>query len=278
MKTALMLTLSGVLTTNYTGAQLTAAKDAAVAMGHHHFNVNDVEAHKRFWKLMGGKEAKLGSIDLMKFPNVLIFLRKKEPTGGTRGTIVNHIGFQVRELKPLIAKLKQAGVPIVTRTEVSGGRAQDDIYYIEGQNTYLAFVLTPDEAKVELMQNSSLTVPIVNHHIHFYGPDIPGMKSWYTKMFGAKPGKRGHFEAADLPGVNLTFSGSDPTVRRTQDTVLDHIGFEVKNLQAFCKKLESMGVTFDRPYRRIDSLNLSIAFFTDPWGTYIELTEGLSGF
>jgi hypothetical protein len=31
------------------------------------------------------------------------------------------------------------------------------------------------------------------------------MKVWYVRVFDAKPGKRGNFEAADMPGVNLTF-------------------------------------------------------------------------
>ena len=50
------------------------------------------------------------------------------------------------------------------------------------------------------------------------------------------------------------------------------------NLEEFCRQLEAKGVTFDRPYGRVDSLNIAIAFFTDPFGTYIELTEGLDGF
>ena len=257
-------------------AQLTAAKNAEVAMGHHHLNVTDIGAHTRFWSdLLGGEHVKLGRTDVMKFPNALVFLRQQASSGGTRGTIVNHVGFHVRELKSLISKLKQAGVPIVTRTEISGGRAKGDIYHIEAQNLYLAFVLGPDDIKVELLEDSSMDVPIENHHIHFYGPDIPGMKSWYVKMLGAKPGRRGNFEAADVPGVNLTFSGAEGKAKGLQGTVLDHIGFEVKNLEAFCKKLEAMGIRFDRPYRKIDSINLGIAFLTDPWGTYIELTEGL---
>jgi hypothetical protein len=93
-------------------------------------------------------------------------------------------------------------------------------------------------------------------------------------MFAAVPGKRGDNQAADVPGINLTFSKSpDPTVT-TKGRVLDHIGFEVKGLEAYCKKLESQGVKFDRPYGKIAS-GLAIAFLTDPWGTYIELTEGL---
>ena len=60
--------------------------------------------------------------------------------------------------------------------------------------------------------------------------------------------------------------------------MIDHIGFEVDNLEAFCKKLEEQGVEFDIPFRTIESIGLSVAYLTDPWGTYIELTEGLDDF
>ena len=56
--------------------------------------------------------------------------------------------------------------------------------------------------------------------------------------------------------------------------MLDHIGFEVKDLQAFCRKLEAAGVKFDEPYSKAPS-GFARAMLTDPWGTSIELTEGL---
>ena len=62
----------------------------------------------------------------------------------------------------------------------------------------------------------------------------------------------------------------------THGRSLDHIGFEVRDLAAFCKRLEARGVKFDRPYSRLDDVNVGYAFFTDPNGTFIELTEGLS--
>ena len=49
----------------------------------------------------------------------------------------------------------------------------------------------------------------------------------------------------------------------------------MKDLEAFTKKLEADGIKLDRPYTKVAALGISIAFFTDPWGTYIELTEGL---
>ena len=62
----------------------------------------------------------------------------------------------------------------------------------------------------------------------------------------------------------------------TKGRAVDHIGLEVKNLEEFCKKLEAAGVKLDRPFTRLPNSATAIAFLTDPWGTYIELTENLS--
>ncbi len=35
-------------------------------------------------------------------------------------------------------------------------------------------------------------------------------------------------------------------------------------------------ITLDQPYTKVAALNIAIAFISDPWGTYIELTEGLN--
>ena len=56
-----------------------------------------------------------------------------------------------------------------------------------------------------------------------------------------------------------------------------NIGFDITGLEAFCKRLESMGVKFDAPYRRNPD-GIATAMLTDPWGTSIELSEGLRRF
>jgi catechol 2,3-dioxygenase-like lactoylglutathione lyase family enzyme len=257
-------------------AQLPPPSAGPIVMGHHHFNVSDVNAQKHFWvDLLGAEAVPLGKMTVIKMPNGLIALTAKPPSGGSRGTMINHVGFQVPDVKALVAKLKADGVPIVTQQEVSGGRAKTDVYYTEAQKTNLAFVLAPDDIKVELMENPSLKVPIVNHHTHFAAPDVKAMQQWYADMFGAKPMMRGQFEAADLPGVNLTFSPTVGGEVGTKGRAIDHTGLEIRGLEAFCKQLEAKGVKFDVPYREVPALGLKIAFLTDPWGTYLELTEGL---
>jgi catechol 2,3-dioxygenase-like lactoylglutathione lyase family enzyme len=256
-------------------------KDGSISCNHLLLNVSDVEAHKKFWAgTLGGVSIRVGTSggEVVKYADLLIFLRDQPPTGSTKGTVVNHFGLQVPDLRETVDQLRAAGYPIATMTEVSAANAKnikDDLAFIPDQNTYIAYVTGPDQTKLELVENKALTVPIALHHLHFFTPQIEEMKAWYGRVFGAKPGKRGSFEAADLPGANLTFSASADPLVGTKGRLLDHIGFEVKNLENFCKQLDSTGTSLDRSYSAVPELSISNAFITDPWGTYIELTEGL---
>jgi catechol 2,3-dioxygenase-like lactoylglutathione lyase family enzyme len=139
----------------------------------------------------------------------------------------------------------------------------------------IAFVMGPDDTKVELIENTAIDQPIRLHHIHWAAADGEAMRAWYAEHFGAAPGTRINQPAADLPGVNLTFAPSTDALVPTRGRALDHIGFEVRNLRDFVSGLEARGITMDRGYTEVESLGIAIAFLTDPWGTYIELTEGL---
>src|SRR6267378_988076 len=98
-------------------AQLVAAKDGPVVYGHHHLNVTSIDEHKKFWvNALGGKSVKVGTspYDVVMFPNVLIFLRQQAPTGGTKGTTVNHVAFAVANLRQAVDNAKAAGYRIAT--------------------------------------------------------------------------------------------------------------------------------------------------------------------
>ena len=261
-------------------AQLTADADGPIVYGHHHLNVTNIDAHKRFWiDTLGGTLVTVGDFEIVKFPNVLVFLRERAPSGGSKGTTVNHVGFRVPDIRATVDAVRAAGYPIVTADEVPATlEVLDDLAYIADQDTHIAYTMAPDAVKVEFVDRPDQAQPIALHHIHFATEDVDAMKAWYVKTFDARPGMRGSFEAADLPGVNLTYSPSAERLAGTQGRSLDHIGFEVRGLEAFCEKLEAQGVTFDRPYTQVPSLGIAIAFFTDPFGTYIELTEGLVDF
>ena len=263
-------------------AQLLVAREGPVVYGHHHLNTTNMAAQKKFFvDSLGGTVVKFGANqqEIVKFPNVLIFFRPMQaPTGGSIGTTVNHIGFSVPDLRPVIDKIKANGFKMITRTEVAATQDVKDDIAVLNPSTSIAFALGPDEVKVELVQVKTQTAPIQLHHIHFFGQQNVEMEAWYVKTFGAKarPANPGSaFVTADLPGVALNFTPSPTPVVGTQGRSIDHIGFEIKNLEAFTKKLEADGIKLERPYTKVAGSNLALAFIKDPWGTYIELNEGL---
>jgi len=262
-KNILALTIILLLLAGTAWAQAFQPNEAGVTMGHWHLNTRDVEASKKIFVAMGGTYAKPGNFEIVRFPGVQVILHlgpgAAPPTGGTVGSIVNHVGFTVQNVQQSVAKWKAAGVPVLPGTN---GRTDQ------------AFVETPDKLRIEILEDKNQKFPIQHHHVHFNVPEsvIPQIQAWYAKTFGAKAGTRGQNQAADLPGANLTFSKADGPAVTTKGRALDHIGFDITNLEAFCKKLEAAGIKLDRPLTR-NANGGALAFIYDPWGTYIELNE-----
>jgi catechol 2,3-dioxygenase-like lactoylglutathione lyase family enzyme len=242
-------------------AQLLPGNDKGVAMGHIHLLVSDLEVHKKLWvDALGAKVVKAGALELYEFPGVQVALRKGTPSGGNQGTVLDHLGFKVKDLAATKAKITAGGASVLSENPGAGQM----------------MVLFPDGVKIEFTEDKTLTQPVVHHHIHFATPQIEEQRVWYEKTFGAKLGMSGRFKAAEIPGVDIRWNASEKALPGTKGRSVDHIGFEVANLEAFCKKLEAEGIKFDMPFRSVPQLGLSIAFLTDPWGVYIELTEGLA--
>ena len=192
---------------------------------------------------------------------------------------MNHIGFSVPNLRQTVDKLKSGGFKMVTSAEAPPTvKVQDDIGLTSGGDVSgIAYVIGPDDVKVEIVEIKKQTAPIASHHVHFFSQKPEEVQAWYVKIFGSKPraAATNGIIGSDLPGIGLSVSNSPMPVAGTRGRVIDHIGFEVKGLEAFVKKLEAQGIKLDRPYTPVPALGISIAFITDPWGTYIELTEGL---
>ena len=267
--------------------QLAAANAAGVAMGHLHYRVRDVEANRKFWSALGGEEVR-GQVPnqvpgqalarapvVLKFEDVLVVLEQGDSPGGTEGSVLNHVAFRVPSLTQVeAAGLKVArlnGFPGVASVTTPEG---ERIELFENAATNLTFTQDAGfDDVVARRHNQPLVSPIAFHHVHLYVPDgqVAAAKAWYAKVFGGIPGKRSNYDAVDLPGVNLNFSSAPRPTVPTRGRMLDHLGFEISNLPAFCKKLGAMGVTLDGP-----CVGKTVSL-TDPWGTSIELTEGLRG-
>jgi catechol 2,3-dioxygenase-like lactoylglutathione lyase family enzyme len=261
-------------------AQLSPPNAAGVAMGHLHYVVRDVAANKAFWVALGGKPITFnGTTEGALFPDVVVLLRQGEPSAPTEGSVVNHVAFRVKSL----AAIEKAGFKVEYLAQIPG---VGSVHSPEGERvelfddqlaTNLWFKVDGDGKDTFAdRHNRNITVPIIAHHIHLNVPEgqVEAAQDWYAEHFGGVRGMRWRYDAVDLPGININISAVPATQAPTRGRMLDHIGFEVRNLEAFCRELEAKGIKFDRPYSTLPS-GFGLAFLTDPWGTYIELTEGL---
>lgn len=260
--------------------QLAAPNRAGVAMGHYHFVVRDVAASARFWTTLGGIASKAGAHTVVRIGDLIVVLAEGESSGVSGSSVLNHVAFRVPSLAALEAaglRIERAGpdLPGIGTVRTAEG---ERLELFDGTATNVGF--TPDAGLTDPIadrHNRPSTVPIASHHFHLYLPDeaaVGKAKAWYAKTFGGTPGKRWRYDAVDLPGININFGVAPRPVQPMKGGTIDHVGFEVTNLDAFAQALEAAGVSFDVRYHK-DADGIGTARLTDPWGTAIELTEGL---
>jgi len=262
MKTRLLLVFAALTVTTPAFAQLAAPNAAGVAIGHIHINAADVDAQSRFWTTAGGTIVQREKITMVQFPGIYILLRKQDSSGGSVGSTINHFGFFVRDFEASVAKWKAAGLTWepVTNPQVGQG-----------------FLTGPDGVRIELYENKMISAPLQMHHIHLFVPDQLAAQKWYVDHFGAIAGKRAAFETANVPGTELTMAKANAPQAPTKGRSVDHMGFEVKNIDAFVAKLQAAGIKTDAAIRSsTNAAGIRLAYVTDPWGTEIEITEGLA--
>jgi catechol 2,3-dioxygenase-like lactoylglutathione lyase family enzyme len=242
-------------------AQLGKPNAQGVSVGHVHLVVRDAEAHKKLWVLLGAEVTHAGSLELLKFPGLFVILTPGAPTDGSEGSTLNHFGFAVPNVDAVKARLTGAGLPTVR----------------ELTNPKRWVTTFPDLVTVEFLEVPTQTIPITGHHLHVSTTEMEPLRAWYLKTFGGAAETRRGFLSAVFDQGEVDMIQAEAPQAPTRGRSVDHIGFEVKDLAAFCKKLEAEGVKFDTPYREMPQLGgLKLAFITDPVGTRIELTEGLA--
>jgi catechol 2,3-dioxygenase-like lactoylglutathione lyase family enzyme len=220
-------------------AELSPPNAAGVAMGHLHYVVRDVAANKTFWVALGGRSVLFnGTTEGIVFPDVVVLLRQGEPTGGTQGSVVNHVAFRVKS----VAAIEKAGFDVEYNEQYPGVAS---VHTPEGERielfdddlaTNLGFTIDDGGTSAAAERhNRKLEVPIIAHHIHLNVPadQVGAAKEWYATHFGGVRGMRWRYDAVDLPGININISAVDARQAPTRGRMLDHIGFEVANLEAF---------------------------------------------
>jgi catechol 2,3-dioxygenase-like lactoylglutathione lyase family enzyme len=255
--------LASALAISPAAAQYAPFNETGVTMGHWHLVSQDVEANKKIFIAMGGQDVSRPGSATVQFPGARVNLNLgDEPPGkgGTVGSLVNHVGFIVKNVQEQTAKWKAAGVPVLP----GGNNRQDQ-----------AFVVTPDGVRIEILEDKTQAEPIKHEHVHFFLPEaeIPKAVAWYAKTFGGKAGTRGNQQVVDIPGGQFRFAKADKPQERTRGRVLDHFGVDVKDHAAFVKKIEAEGVKLEERPRKNETTGTTIVYINDLWGARIEVVQ-----
>ncbi len=262
-------------------AQLTN-DEAPVIVGHYRLNVSSIEDHLAFWvDTLGGEAIKIGATQAIRFPDVYLLLTEKAPVGPTLGTTFDHIGFAVPDVPALTERVVEKGYELTVGREPAPGETASPP--TAGNYGRFSYLVGPDGVKVELVTSDVETPPaITHHHVHFVNRDFVEMQQWYMAAFDAtlRPGQTDFFIGADLPGVGymLNFFSWLPAedLVGTAGRAVGTVGFEMRDLDGFVERLAEKGITLSQPVRTAEELDgIRTATIVDPWGTVLELTEGL---
>ncbi len=247
-------------------AQLPAPNEDGVTAGHHIFRAADVDAANKFWMTLGGQPAALANIKLMKFPGVLLFISAPRPPrgggapapslGGNHGTTVEYITFKVKDLKAALVKWEAAG--IIAKNEKGA-----------------ATIVGPDDVQVRITEDKSLTDPIASDGIVVNVANAAEVSAWYAKWFGARISQKGGETIGEIPGARIVFHVTKEPIAPTKGHSLGLLGFEVMDLKEFANKYQEAGGKLDGQIATATAANLSVVQLTDPWGTSIEVSQGL---
>ena len=107
-------------------------------------------------------------------------------------------------------------------------------------------------------------------HIHLAAPEPVKAVEWYRKNLGGQPTKEGP-DRLMFGDTRVIFQRNEKPVP-SAGSVVDHIGFSVKDVDAAMKAMEADGAKIEGPARDVPGL-FKLGFVVDPFGTRLEIVQ-----
>jgi catechol 2,3-dioxygenase-like lactoylglutathione lyase family enzyme len=234
-----------------------ATSALAVESRFHHVHLNSTDpiaAAKWYADNWGGEAKKSGLFQTTDFGDVVfIYFKAKPGFEGSQGSVVDHIGFSVKDLEGKLKQLKEAGVEVLSGIETEG-------------STRYAYAKDPWGTLIEVLEDPAIEG---FHHVHLASVDPDKTLAWYTAAFGGDVSRFGEVPGIRYGNVWLLVKKVDDAPAATKGRSIDHISWGFKDLEAESLRLKSQDVKFTMEPTNFGSG--MIAFVLDPSGVSIEL-------
>jgi len=228
---------------------------------HMHLTAPDADAGAQWYYTHMGCEPVVGRSNAAQCGDTIFLFAAREPTGGSVGSAVNHIGFSFTDLDAKAQELASAGIALE-------GPVRD----IPGLFK-IAFVVDPWGTRIELVEHDGY---LGFHHIHLSSPEPTEALDWYQSVFGGERTRMlDRLDALLYGNIWLLASGAQEAVAGTQGRSLDHLGFSFPNLDATIAEMKENGVEVTTEPRDVTGSPTAarIAFVNGPNGARIEVVQ-----
>ena len=250
-------------------AAATPARAQTTMLPFDHIHVNEPAAEASQWwekNIPGGRRIAEAPNRIMYGAVRLMFLGPRS-TGGSDGSVIEHLGFSVPDLDATMRSLAAIDTKVIEPVKDTPGLYKT------------AMIESPWGTRVQLVQDAEL---LGLHHVQLRSQDPEGTFKWLLDKFGGERTKlKGQIDCvkyAGVPGFTTVYilaakGSSVPSIGRA----IDHIGWRSMGTIAETKAmLEGKRVELTSQPRPLDLPNgPSINFFyvAGPDGTRIEIVE-----
>lgn len=227
---------------------------------HIHLAVPDQAKGVEWYRKHFGGQPMTEGPDRLMFGETRVLFQRNEKARPSAGTVVDHIGFSVKDLDAALKDLQADGAKVTTPAREVAGLFK------------LAFIDDPWGVRIEVVQDPA---KLGLHHIHLRGPDPAAALAWYTDKFGGTIGKlKDRIDGINYGGVWILAQKGEATP--SAGTAIDHIGFRPLNVDSAVAGLKTKNVkvtTEPRPLTLPSGTSMRLAFIEGLDGVRIELVQ-----
>jgi catechol 2,3-dioxygenase-like lactoylglutathione lyase family enzyme len=257
----------------------TAAAQSKTILPYDHIHLNEPGAEASIWyekNIPGGRRI-IESPDRIMYGAVRLMFLPGRSTGGSDGSVIEHLGFSVPDLDAKMRELAAINTKVIEPAKQIPGAYK------------AALIESPWGTRIQLVQDPDV---IGLHHVQLRSPDPEAYYAWLLNAFGGERTKiKGQIDSVKYtgpPGFTTVYilvakGDSVPSTGRS----IDHIGWRSVGPSAdTMKMLTGKGIALETPTARdgspaqasklhLNGNNTDIYFFyiRGPNGTRIEIVE-----
>ena len=218
-----------------------------------------VKAVEWYRKNLDGQATTEGT-DRLMFGETRVIFQKNEKAIPSAGSVVDHIGFSVKDVDAAMKAMAADGAKIEGPAREVPGLVK------------VGFVVDPFGTRLEIVQDPA---KLGLHHIHLRAADPNAALAWYVDKFGGTVGKlKNILDGINYGGIWVLAAKGDTTP--SAGHAIDHLGFRPQNVDNVVAAFKTKNVkvtTEPRPLTLPSGVTMRLAFIEGIDGVRIELVQ-----